>query len=229
MRTAVRAAAATRDRMVLHALLLLAVIIAGPASAQRVGPNVPGDFDYYVLALSWSPSYCEAEATTADRLQCGGERPYHFVVHGLWPQYHRGWPEFCRSGQLAVPEQTVRNMLDIMPSPDLVRHQWQKHGTCSGLSAESYFALVRRARERIAIPPAFQSIDRHVMVAPQDVENAFRTANPGLPADAIAVTCDHRRLREVRICLDRTLRYAACPAVDSRACRLDRAVMPPVR
>ncbi len=215
--------------MVLHALLLFAVIVAGPASAQRVGPNVPGDFDYYVLALSWSPSYCEAEATTADRLQCGGGRPYHFVVHGLWPQYHRGWPEFCRSGQLAVPEQTVRNMLDIMPSPDLVRHQWQKHGTCSGLSAESYFALVRRARERIAIPPAFQSIDRHVMVAPQDVENAFRTANPGLPADAIAVTCDHRRLREVRICLDRTLRYAACPAVDSRACRLDRAVMPPVR
>lgn len=211
------------------AALGLLLLLLVPASAQRVGTNVPGDFDYYVLALSWSPSYCEAEGTTADRLQCAGGRPFHFVVHGLWPQYHRGWPEFCRTGEPAAPEQTVRNMLDIMPSPGLVRHQWQKHGTCSGLSVEGYFDLVRRARGTVAIPPAFQSIDRYVMVTPRDVETAFRTANPGLPADAIAVTCDHRRLREVRICLNRSLGYTACPAVDSRSCRLDRAVMPPVR
>lgn len=217
---------AYRAAALLFGLLFLS---PAPASAQRTGTNVSGAFDYYVLALSWSPSYCEAEGSSADRLQCAGGRPYSFVVHGLWPQYHRGWPEFCRTDQPRASEQTVRTMLDLMPSPNLVRHQWQKHGTCSGLSPEGYFDLVRKARQTVAIPPAFQSIDRTVTVTPQSVETAFRAANPGLPADAIAVTCDHRRLREVRICLNRALGFTACPAVDSRACRLDRAVLPPVR
>ena len=36
-------------------------------AAQRLGPNTPGDFAYYVLSLSWSPSYCAAEGQGADR------------------------------------------------------------------------------------------------------------------------------------------------------------------
>lgn len=206
-----------------------ACLAAGPGTAQRSGQNVPGDFDFYVLTLSWSPSYCEAEGERADRFQCAGGRPYHFVVHGLWPQYERGWPEFCPTSDRYPREQSVRSMLDIMPSPDLVRHEWRKHGTCTGLSAEGYFEKVRTAYGRVTIPPAFRSIDRYVTVEPGAVESAFRTANPGLPANAIAVDCDQRRLREVRICMDKTLKFRGCPEVDRRACRLDRVVLPPVR
>jgi ribonuclease T2 len=120
-------------------------------------------------------------------------------------------------------------MLDIMPSPGLVRHEWEKHGTCAGLSVDGYFDKLREARDKVKIPPAFESIDSYVMVTPGDVETAFRTANPGIAADAIAVTCDRRRLREVRICMTRSLEYRACEEIDRRSCRLDRAVMPPVR
>src|SRR5262249_40589503 len=56
--------------------------------------NAPGQFDYYVLSLSWSPSFCETATGNARRQQCG-TRPFSFVVHGLWPQYERGFPESC--------------------------------------------------------------------------------------------------------------------------------------
>lgn len=214
---------------------LLFLLFLGPAPgdgalAQRSGINVPGDFDYYVLALSWSPSYCEAEGTAADRLQCRSGRPYAFIVHGLWPQYERGWPEFCPATPPRAPEGLVRGMLDLMPSERLVRHQWNKHGTCSGLSPEGYFETTRRARERVRVPDAFARPSEPLRLSPADVEAAFLAANPGLTPDAVAVTCDRRLLREVRICLERfSLDFRPCPAVAARSCRMNPVTMPRAR
>ncbi|MGE0231138.1 MAG: hypothetical protein AB7O39_11080 [Flavobacteriaceae bacterium] len=165
----------------------------------------------------------------ADRSQCAAGRPYAFVVHGLWPQYDRGFPEFCQALPGRAPETIVRTMLDIMPSADLVRHEWQKHGSCSGMTPQGYFAQIRAARARIAIPPDFVGPKDHRTVAPTDVERSFLAANPGLPADAVAVTCDQRRLREVRICMSKDLRFHPCPEIDRRACRNPRLAVPPVR
>ena len=67
------------------------------------------------------------------------------------------------------------------------------------------------------------------MVTPDEVEEAFVKANPGLTRDGIAVTCDSRRLNEVRICLSKDLRFRDCQEIDRRACRRDRLVMPPMR
>lgn len=210
----------------LAALVLSALLACLPASARQL--NRPGDFDFYVLSLSWSPSYCEAEGGRADRAQCGG-RPYAFVVHGLWPQYERGFPEWCRTDQPRAPETIVRAMLDIMPAPGLVRHEWEKHGSCSGMTAQGYFAKLRAARARVAIPPVFVGPADYRMVSTADVERAFQAANPGLPADAISVTCDLRRLREVRICMTTDLRFRPCPEIERRGCRNPRVAMPPVR
>src|SRR5215470_7016408 len=69
-------------------LLSVAVLgmMVGVADAQDRRQNAAGQFDYYVLALSWSPSFCEIATGNARRQQCG-VRPFSFVVHGLWPQY----------------------------------------------------------------------------------------------------------------------------------------------
>ncbi|MCB1474642.1 MAG: ribonuclease T2 [Rhodobiaceae bacterium] len=208
-------------------LWLLALLLTAPAAARNI--NVAGDFDFYVLSLSWSPSYCEAEGSRADRSQCSAGRPYAFVVHGLWPQYERGFPEFCRALPSRAPETVVRAMLDVMPSPNLVRHEWEKHGVCSGMTPQGYFAKLRAARDRIAIPPAFVGPRDYRMVGTMDVERSFQAANPGLQADAVAVTCDSRRLREVRICMTKDLRFRPCPEIDRRACRNPRLAVPPVR
>lgn len=202
-------------RLFLSALALL--FAAGAAQAQPSGR--PGEFDFYVLALSWSPTYCLGEgAERGDTTQCGVPRA--FVVHGLWPQNDRGWPEFCEGRTASrVPDGTVSRMLDIMPSRGLIQHQWRKHGTCSGLNAQSYFDTTRRAFQRITIPERYRAAAALGRVDIEDVERAFIAANPGLTAEMIAVTCERGRLDEVRICLSRTLTPRRCAEVDSRGCR----------
>ena len=216
-------------RLARAAGLALAALLLWPALAFAQQKGEPGRFDHYVLALSWSPSYCEAMGERAEPAQCAAPRPFAFVVHGLWPQYTRGWPENCVNPAPFVPEPVLRAMLDIMPSRRLVLHQWRKHGTCDGADSAAYFAEVRRAYERVTIPEAFRRLDDYRMVSPGEVEDAFRAANPGLTPDMIAIACDGRRLTEVRICMDRTLGFTPCEEVDRRACRASRVVMPPLR
>ena len=213
-------------RQAFAALACLA-LCCGVAGARE--NDVPGRFDHYVLSLSWSPTYCETKGRNAEPAQCARARPFAFVVHGLWPQFERGWPEDCQNPAPFVPEQTVRGMLELMPSRRLVIHEWRKHGTCSGLGPDAYFDKVRQARSAVVIPDQFARIDNYTMVSPNEVEAAFRAANPGLQPDMISVDCDGRRLTEVKICMTRQLVFTRCEEVDRRACRVQRIVMPPMR
>lgn len=222
-------------QIVVRAVLLgvVALVIgAGSASAYDRRQNSAGQFDFYVLALSWSPSFCEASRERApDRApqqQCAG-RPYSFVVHGLWPQYERGFPEYCQVPAPRLNREIVSSMLDLMPAPRLVFNQWDKHGTCSGLSARAYFETVRKARAVVKIPEQFVDVTDYLDVTPNEIEEAFVNANPGMDRDAIAVVCDSRRLSEVRVCMSKDFQFRACPEVERRACRRDKVVMPPMR
>ena len=222
-------------------LVVLALIVAAvyslwlnPSGKQTAGlpqnQSASGDFDFYVLALSWSPSFCAEQSGGDDREQCGTGRPHAFVVHGLWPQNERGFPADCQSRFGTRIERTIAdNMLDIMPSRDLVFHQWRKHGACSGLSPDAFFSLTRKAREQVTIPRQYVRLANNSTVAPAEVERAFIGANPLLQQNAIAVTCSNRYLKEVRICMDKALAFRPCPEVDARSCRADTTIMPPVR
>jgi ribonuclease T2 len=198
------------------------------AWAQDPRQNRPGEFDHYVLALSWSPSFCEAAGERAPKQQCG-ERPYAFVVHGLWPQYDKGFPEYCTVPAPRLDRNIVSSMLDLMPAPRLVFQQWDKHGTCAGVSPRAYFDSVRKARAVVKIPPDYIGLRTALTVTPDEVEEAFVKANPGLTREGIAIDCDRQRMREVRICLNKEFSFQSCPEVDRRACRRDKLVMPPVR
>ena len=220
----------TRSTVLLLCAALLA-IFAVPATAQDARQNTPGQFDFYVLSLSWSPSYCEASAERSGRApdqQCG-ERLYSFVVHGFWPQYEKGFPEYCQVPAPRLDRNIVSSMLDLMPAPRLIFHEWDRHGTCSGLSARAYFESARKARAQVKIPNEYLELKTALTVTPDEVEEAFVKVNPGLSRSAIAVGCDSRRLREVRICMTKELRFRDCDEMDRRACRRERLVMPPVR
>jgi ribonuclease T2 len=211
--------------------LSLVVALGGCSDAQDHRQNEPGQFDFYVLSLSWSPSFCAANAERPFRRpdpQCG-PRPYSFVVHGLWPQYDRGFPEFCQVPAPRLGRNIVGSMLDLMPSPRLVYHEWDRHGTCSGVSQSAYFDTIRKARAVVKIPPQYLELRSAQMVTPDEVEDAFVAANPGLTREGISLTCGGRRLDEVHICLSRTLQFRDCPEVERRSCRRDRLLMPPVR
>jgi ribonuclease T2 len=212
-------------------MLIVVALASSLALAQDRRQNRPGEFDFYVLSLSWSPSFCDAagERGTPPQEQCGGARPYSFVVHGLWPQYERGFPEFCQVPAPRLNRDIVSSMLDLMPSPRLIFHEWDKHGTCSGLNPRAYFDTVRKVRAQVKIPEAYIELTQALTVTPDEVEEAFVAANPGLARDAVAVTCDNRRLREVRICVSKEFAFQACEETNRRACRRDKLVMPPVR
>jgi ribonuclease T2 len=219
----------------LSRLLIFAAVCTGiapdPAAAQDRRQNTPGEFDFYVLSLSWSPSFCEAASERGGRraqAQCG-ERPYSFVVHGLWPQYERGFPEYCQHPAPRLPRNIMTSMLDLMPAPGLIFNEWDKHGTCSGLGERAYFETIRKARAAVKIPEEFLQLSEPRTVAPAEVEDAFVKANPGLSNSAISVTCDSKRLNEVRICMSKDLQFRTCDEIDRHACRRDQVLMPPVR
>ncbi|MCJ8239667.1 ribonuclease T2 family protein [Peteryoungia algae] len=210
---------------------------AEPSAEQSPSPIKPASsvpqgrgFDFYVLALSWSPTFCDSEAAGRNREQCGEDKEFGWVVHGLWPQNDKGWPENCPTSEGSrVPERIGRTVMDIMPSMGLIGHQWRKHGSCSSLSMSDYFKLVRQAYDSIRIPAELSDVDRESRTSPQAVEAAFIRSNPGLARSAVAVTCDRERVDEVRICLDKSLGFRTCPEVDSRSCRRSDIVIPATR
>lgn len=205
-----------------RALLAALISLAGlPAAAEAPG------FDFYVLSLSWSPSYCEAEGRGGDPQQCRAAKPFGFIVHGLWPQRERGYAGFCSTDEREVLRERVRSLYDIMPSAGLIRHEWRKHGSCSGLTQDAYFRTLRRASEAVTIPAQFRQVATRRSIAPREVERLFARSNPGLAPEGIAVACEDGRFTEVRICMTKDLDFRDCPEVDRRGCRASPVVVPP--
>jgi ribonuclease T2 len=224
----------------LAASLAAALLVGSGALAEGARPyreptarDRAGVFDYYLLSLSWSPSYCAVASGARGDLQCA--RRFAFVLHGLWPQFERGWPQDCQSPDRGfVPYRVAAGMRDIMPSDRLVFHTYRKHGTCSGLGVDGYFALARRLFEKIAIPPRFRNlVDERFMISPGELVGEFLASNPNLRSDMIAVSCagPGHRLREVRICFDKGGKFRACGANENqrRLCSAARMYVPPLR
>jgi ribonuclease T2 len=209
----------------LTACILLGLITIGHAVAES---RRSGDFDYYVLALSWSPSWCVIEGDARRDRQCREDTGYGFTLHGLWPQYERGWPSFCPTSERAPSRAMTAEMVDIMGSAGLAWHQWDKHGRCSGLSAADYYATARAAYDKIVRPDVFRRLLKSVDLPATLVEEAFVKANAGLAADAVTVTCKRGHFQEVRICLTPDLEFRSC-GVDVQTDCDQRVAFPPVR
>jgi ribonuclease T2 len=193
--------------------------------------NVAGQFDYYALVLSWSPSYC-AENADRNEQQCDRRdgRRYSFVLHGLWPQYNRGYPSACHLPRRPfVPDDVIARMLDIMPSRSLVIHEYRTHGTCSGLDPAQYFSTALRLFNSIVIPPRFQSPSQAQYATPSEIRSAFLRANPSLGPEMLAVVCNGNGLKEIRICFAKDGHPRACGANENqnKLCSRDRVFIPP--
>ncbi len=207
--------------------LLLSSCAEQPRS-ESVRREVRRNFDFYVLSLSWSPGFCATQAGRSEPEQCGSGRRFAFVLHGLWPQYEKGgWPEYCSSEKLN--ERLVESMLTIMPSRKLVEHEWEKHGTCSGVPAREYFDEASSAFGGVRIPARYQQPLKQITVNPEEMRQEFATANPDV---GFVVLCsgNGRYLQEVRACLRTDLKGRVCSReVERDACRSKQVIMRPVR
>ena len=211
-----------KGKAVLRFALLLCL---APALAHADGEPA-GEFDYWVLSLSWSPNWCAAEGDARGADQC--DRPLGWTLHGLWPQYERGYPAYCPSSARDPSRRETGAMADIMGSGGLAWHQWKKHGRCSGLASDDYLALSRLAYERVQRPAILRRLEEAVTIDPVVIEEAFIEANPGLAPDMLTVTCRDRRIQEVRLCLTRDLEPRRCGDDVIRDCTR-AALLEPVR
>ena len=207
------------------------------AAGKPKAPSQAGQFDYYLLALSWSPSYCAGLPRDGYDPQChrrDGKR-YSFILHGLWPQYERGWPQDCPTADRGfVPAPVADRMMDIMPSKKLVFHEYRKHGTCSGLGIDGYFDLSRKLYEKVKIPERFRTLsDPRFTVSPSELINEVVALNPGMKPDHLAVECGGpgNRLKELRVCFDKQGEFRGCGRNEDqrRLCSAPSMYVPPVR
>ncbi|WP_322867116.1 ribonuclease T2 [Aquicoccus sp. G2-2] len=205
-------------------LATLFVVIATLASAKG---EKSGVFDYWVMSLSWSPNWCAQEGAARNSPQCAPSAKNGWVLHGLWPQYHRGWPSFCPTTQPQPSRTQTAAMADLMGTSGLAWYQWKKHGTCAGLSARQYYALARKAYGTIIRPPVFRKLAKPVRLPASVVEQAFLKANPGLTPDMITVTCANGYIQEARICLSKSLTPVPCGRDTVRDCKLKDALFEP--
>lgn len=204
--------------------LMILLLTAGFARAEG---DRAGEFDYYVMALSWSPNWCRIEGDAKKSPQC--EEDHGWILHGLWPQFHRGWPSYCNTPERQPSRTMTSEMADIMGTSGLAWHQWKKHGTCSGLSARAYFDLSREAYNSVTRPPVFRKLDKSVTLPASVVEDAFLKANPELDKDMLTITCRDGFINEARVCLSKDLEPVPCGSDVIRDCRMTNAKFDPLR
>jgi ribonuclease T2 len=209
-------------------LLFFAIVVCASVSLSLANGHhhrqqqsgQPGVFDFYVLTLSWAPEFCHGHS---DSPECQSGH-YGFIVHGLWPQFTHGYPENCSdSPGLSNPS----GMLDIMPDERLIQHEWMTHGTCSGLSADEYFKLLRRAYTSIKIPAPLTAPSEGFSIAPSKLKEKFIEVNSRLSNENIAVSCGNNYLTGVYVCLTKDLQPTSCS--DLRDCRANDIKVTPVR
>ncbi|MFW9081261.1 ribonuclease T2 [Pseudomonas sp. P2757] len=217
--------------LTIMALIALTVGGIGVSSArqsqtsQAPAESVAGVFDYYLLTLSWSPTFC---LTHKEDAQCSG-KGYGFVLHGLWPQYAKGgWPESCPPVTNLSAAETAKG-LTLFPTKKLLDHEWAKHGTCSGLGAMGYLDASDKAVAAVKIPEELQPFSTSYYFEAQEIADLFRKSNPGIAANGIAVICNGPELSEVRVCMGKDLQFGACGKGVKTQCRAGDIRVPPSR
>ena len=209
-------------RCLVAALLFLLTPFSVLAEGERAG-----DFDYYVLALSWSPNWCALEGDARDAEQC--DEDFGWVVHGFWPQYEAGWPSYCPTSARAPSRGLTGAQADLFGAGGAAWYQWKKHGVCSGLAAEDYYRLAREAWARVNRPEVLRKLDHAVKLPASVIEEAFLQANPDWTADTVTVTCRDGYIQEARICFTRDLNPRDCGADAVRDCTMSDALLEPIR
>ena len=165
--------------------LLFTFSVNASDSWEKEEKHVPsGQFDFNVYAVTWQPTYCLKNSTD----QCANQ----FYVHGVWPYFnlphkvatntHRlnvlnYHPSYCynspgclSSKDCKINDQQVQSIMnhpsikDLYPqSASLFKHEWHKHGTCSGMKPKDYF-LQANTYKKVVFPsldPLNEFINQH--------------------------------------------------------------------
>ena len=176
------------------------------------GPVVRTAISHYTLAVSWSPEFCRGPRAAGNALQCGGSAGrFGFILHGLWPESNSGpAPQWCALTPLPSP-QLLRQNICMTPAPQLLAHEWAKHGSCMARTPEGYFK-VAGILWRSLRHPDMERISRRPDLTAGELRRSFVAANRGWKTEAVGIALGPRGwLRELRLCYGRDFMPKACP------------------
>lgn len=199
-----------------------------PAPPAEVGKaSEPGSG--YILAVSWSPAWCEEEDPSGNTDQCEIGRNSGLVVHGLWAGSREDSRTFCDTDeQDRLPNDIAAQVRGFMPSVGLAAHEWKKHGSCMGLGQRGYFDTMEQAWQSIRWPSELSPGRTERRMETASLRQRIIAANPGLPANAISLQCDREGdFSEVRICLTADMKGRPCPSSTGRGCQKSLNILPP--
>ncbi len=204
----------------LLAFQIAALGIANSAFAEHES----GVFDYYILALTWNSGWCEIEGNRKNAPQCDQSRD--FTLHGLWPQYKEGWPEYCQSARANPSRAETRRQSGLYGTSGSAWHQWNKHGRCTDMNYQEYYARSKTLIDEFQTPRIFFEVNQALDVTPEVIESAIIEANPDLTADGISVICKNGFFTEARICLDRNFEPTSCLGRAANDCSYSPTLLP---
>ncbi|MGB8131027.1 MAG: hypothetical protein WCG81_14650 [Candidatus Angelobacter sp.] len=184
--------------------------LALPPRRHKPSQQSPAEFDYYVLSLSWTPSFC-ASHSADESAECKVGNHTAFVLHGLWPQAQSGPPPMECVPARPVAKSIVDRMVRFYPDRSLVQHEWEKHGTCSNLSSADYFNRVEQAFTAMKVPSQFSSLNHDQQFDVRQIEQSFAAAN-NASANSFRISCHAGEMVSVEACLNKDLKYQACRA-----------------
>ncbi|MEK0085343.1 ribonuclease T2 family protein [Benzoatithermus flavus] len=206
----------------LAGLLACIAVAAAPAARPAGAPAAR-----YVLAVSWQPAFCELNERRPECRDQTGERPdaTRFSLHGLWPEageYCGVDPDLRRRDrpeswqllpEVALSAETRRALEALMPGTrsGLDRHEWLRHGTCYGASAEEYFRasirLVQTLNESRVRDLFARRIGGRLTLA--EIQKAFDDAFGRGTGERVGVVCEgkgaDRLITELRLRLEGTI------------------------
>jgi len=206
-------------------------LVADGCAKHKKQPTPPsdasaGDFDYFLLTLSWAPEFCATNPKGKSNAECDPKKHMGLVVHGLWPQYDNGkGPEYCGSTP-PVSSSIVNRMMPIMPGKDLIQHEWSKHGTCSALSTQDYLGMIEKLYNGLTVPDYFKKPSDIAQTSASKIDKEFASAN-NAPARAFRVSCPQNEFSAVEICISKDMQYQACPST-VKECRAPKIEVRPV-
>ncbi|KAF4315798.1 hypothetical protein G195_010571 [Phytophthora kernoviae 00238/432] len=148
------------------------------AKITNLAPAPPKAFDMYVLAQSWQPAFCHGK----ERQYPGCTKPQdfwrsHLTLHGLWPELSGSAPPSFCSGEVFDADKVERELgidtlhqywpdvkySEISPQyADFWKHEWTRHGTCSGLPQVAYFTEAINLERNETLAPTPQLVQDNV-------------------------------------------------------------------
>ena len=197
----------------LSLLFVTPMLLLAQAHAQNKGE--PGKFDFYLMNVAAPADFCHVPGAGPACMP-----PRSFVLHGLWTQNNDGtYPVNCSTEHGPV---SYEPLLDLTPDLPLLQHEWEKHGTCTGIGPARFFTMERSAYATLYLPRQIQTPARSSRFDTAALLAELYHVNTSFPAGSILLSCREGKLTAVEACFSKELKPVACTNLPSCT---DRAVL----